>query len=443
VPLITIIDVLENALGELTHERIQRLTRAEIEALAQGVNAFYDSWEAPPVGPDDLRMYSGGWIAGNAEAEDARQYLYSSLLYAPSVVLHDPVAEWFDPHRKKLQAPPPLRVRSRQISSPQPVLVAGSEPHLLQSDGYFVFRDDPERTRLRLMSAVPLLSELAPLIRSGVVVPIPQWKLVREFQRGLLTAVRYDVQDATLAAIVAGAASDPPPRSDHIRGGTVMVGDGFIPADEQRALLEGPAYFLNKTLMLAEATSSRYSPPATTDAALLRHRLERLGDSLRRKDIDLQVVAGLIAADLPFLGSLDAKTIVAIHEAEEAFAAWRSELRTIVRAVESTQADGPEFELEAREVISDALLPRATEVQRAVSRSTILRNAASDQATSFGLDAISIAGAAVAAGSGLGSAAFLGLGLSAIGRAAYAGIFGPAAATRAHGVLATLVMKRP
>jgi hypothetical protein len=430
----SIVDVLENILGELTLSHINALTAADMDGLAQAVNVFYEGWRPPPSASDELRLYSGGWIAGNLAADDSRQQLYSSLLYGPAVVMHDPIAEWFDPYRSRIASPPPLRGALGGVQ------VQGAEPQLMQGDGYHVFSEEPERTRSHLAAAVPLLAELAPLIRRGIVVPIPQWQLVRQHQDGILAAVRHDVQDVGLATLIEAASSEPPPRSDHIRGLDVQPPGGFAAQDRLRAVVQNPAYFLNKTFAIAEATSSRYVPPAPIDAALSAYRIDKLAGELRRKSVDLQVVAALAAADLPFLGELDVKAILAVHDNEPAFAEWRAELRTVARAIETTPSQGAEFVREAGEVISDALLPRARAVQQAVSRSETMKRAAADQAVTFGVGAASITGAAIISGTALAPAALIGLGLSAIGRAVFASVFGPESTT--HGVLTSLVRRR-
>jgi len=427
-----VVDVVENFLGDLSGERIEKLSVSELDRLAEAVNAFYDAWEPPPLEADEFRLYAGGWIAGNFGVAEAREHLYTSLLYAPGVVMHDPIAEWFEPHRDRLVSPPPIRGRNG-------MQLQGAEPQLLGGDGYLAFRDDPDRTRQMLQAAIPMLGELAPLVRRGIVVPTPHWRLVRQRQESILSAVRHDSRDRELATLITDADA-PPPRADRIRGMDVVPSGGVIPADELRAVVQDPSYFLNKTLAIADATASRYVPPAAIDAGLLEHRLRKLGAELHRKDVDLQVVAGLTATDLPFLGSLDPKTLVAIREDEPAFVDWRAELRTIARTIELTPVEGEAFTREAVEVISDALIPRAREVARATSRSGVMKAVAKDQAITLGLGTASITGTAAIVGGPIAPAALVGLGISAVGRWAYSSLFG--ASPGQHGVLATLI-KRP
>jgi hypothetical protein len=282
----TILDVLENALEELTERRIRTMTALEIDDLAQAVNAFYDAWELPPTPDGDLRLYLGGWIAGNTAAPDARQHLLTGLLYCPSAVIHDPVAEWFDPGRELLRSPRPIRAADGVTE------VQGAEPQLRRGDGYYVFREEPDRTRGHLAAVVPMLRDLGPLIRRQALVPVPQWRLVRAQQEGILTAVRHDAQDEQLALLVQNEIDGPPPRMDNLRGMEVTPPGGPWPADRLRSIIQNPAYFLNKTAVIADATDSRYVPPAATDAVLWNYRVTKLGTELKRKDIDLQVISG-------------------------------------------------------------------------------------------------------------------------------------------------------
>lgn len=430
----TIVDVLENALGQLSQQRVRSLSKADIADLEQVVNAFYDAWDVPALPADDLRMYLGGWVAENPENPESKQHLYTSLLYSPSAILHDPVAEWFDPGREQLRSPPEIWAASRAMA------VQGAETQLLRGDGYFAFRDEPERTRDQLARAIPVLVELAPLIRSGLVIPIPQWRVVRKHQDAILTAVRHDAQDADLAALIEQAADQPPPRTDHIRGADVTPPGGVAPADHLRAVSQNPAYFLNKTAFIASATGSRYVPPAATDAALWNYRVSKLATELKRKDIDLQVVSALSSTELPFLGSLDAKTILDVHRDEQAFSDWRAELRAVARTIEAAPSAGQAFVDEASEVIADVLVPRAREIERAISRSAILKAAVQDQAVTLGVGTASISGAAAIVGAPLAPAALVGLGMTAVGRAVYASVFSPAP-QGSHAVLASLIKR--
>jgi hypothetical protein len=92
----TTLEILESALGEFTAERVRALTVQEIDSLAESVAESAEAWR-PPNAEGSFRTYSGGWTA-KVLGESVDQ-LYTSLVYSPSVVVHDPIAEWFDPFR--------------------------------------------------------------------------------------------------------------------------------------------------------------------------------------------------------------------------------------------------------------------------------------------------------------------------------------------------------
>jgi hypothetical protein len=184
----SILDILESSLGELKPDRIDALDAAGIEALAEAVNQFYAGWVLPDLN-DELSMYAGGWVAGNLEAVEARQYLYTTLLYYPKIIIHDPIAEWFFPDRSSLQSPP-------LITDTRGNGVQISEPALLSGDGYYALKADPERTKHKLKQSLSMLTELALLIREGVVISVPQWKIIKDRQDAILTATRHDVGDS-------------------------------------------------------------------------------------------------------------------------------------------------------------------------------------------------------------------------------------------------------
>lgn len=162
----TIVDALRTELGDLNPAKIDTLNTADLDALANAINRFYRTWSPPPLTDDGLRVYSGGWIAGNTSVPLAHKYLLTSLLYAPSVVMHEPLADWFDPDRARVNGLPP--VKGRRIS------VMSSEPDIRRGDGYFRHRAEPERTRAVLAAVIPVLAALEPLLHSGSVVAVPQ-----------------------------------------------------------------------------------------------------------------------------------------------------------------------------------------------------------------------------------------------------------------------------
>jgi hypothetical protein len=389
----TVLDVLENALeGELTSERAAALTDRDLITLEEVLNEFYSAWQ-PASSPDSsLRAYPGGWVAANYAAPQARSLLATTLLYFDAVLIHDPVGEWFDRRRDKLTGPPPIRYRNgAQLQS--------AEAALMSSDGYHHTRDNPDRTREQLKWMLPMLADFAPLIGSGIVIPFNQIGIVVERQSAILTAVRHDVRDAELIQRIREPIDLQAVTADYSRGLQLnLQGAGSVfPGDESRLIAQNPSYFLNKTIALADATGSRYTPPAATDTSLYHRRLERAGDELsRRAELDLRVASALTRTELPFVTEIDARTLVEIRQQEDAFGQWRAQLRTVVKQIESAPESG-QFADEAKEAFDDGFAAVAAEVRRAGSRSQVLRASTRDATINL-VTGVAVAGGAALAG---------------------------------------------
>ena len=151
---------------------------------------------------------------------------------------------------------------------------------------------------------------------------------------------------------------------------------------------------------------------------------------------------GLVAAELPFLAGIDPSTVLAIRENEEAFSEWRTELRNAIRIVESLPGDSVTFEAEARDVLTDTLVPRANAVRKAVSISAAMKDATKDGVTDFGVSAaaIGLAGLAVGGPPGAGIGVLV-AGIAVPLRWIYKIAFRPTP-SGASGVLAQLVRRK-
>ena len=426
----TSVDILESHLGALTKEVVDTIEAETLDALATDLNSYFTEWKASPE--EDLPLYSGGWIAGNLEVVEARQYLLNTLLYYPRVIMHDPLAEWFYPFRDGLVSPPPVVGKNSQM------IIRGSEPALLAGNGYFVFRSQPERTRLFLRSVLPMLKLLKPAIDQGVILLVPQWWLVRERQTSILSAVRHDVRNSDFVDVLRTSGDAPVPRTDHIRGMAVTPHGGWKAGEEYRGESQEASYFLNKTLAISDAVGALYIPPATNDARLLAVRLDSAAKELRAKDIELKVAPALMAAQLPWVGNLDADVILAIRKDSDSFADWRAELRTLLRSVSSSREDGTAFDTEARAVMQDGLLPRLHSIQNEMSKSAVLKSHLKDGVLELGLGTGSLV-AVASAGAPVTAVAVAALGVSAATRWLLSPFF--RSKTGSKSVLATLAKK--
>jgi hypothetical protein len=391
-PRLTIIDVLENALdGDLTRGAIDRLDLAEIAALAESVQDFYESWQPPVTAEGQLRVHLGGWVAGNLDHAGARDLLHTALVYAHEVILHDPVAAYFEPRRAALRGLPAIRHRSgMQIQS--------SQGHYEASGGW-VNAPNLEGARSYLGMAIEGLAPLAPLIRCGAAVPVPHLRIALDRQQGVLSAVRHMISDERFRHAVEQPVDGPPLTSDEAHGFRVLTEPLKSRADVLNQNFGPVAFYLARTLAIAEASGASYLPPSATDWALYENRLERvLAPALdRRAHVDLRVASAVGRSELPLLQGLDSSIVAKIHADEAAFEDWRRALRRFVKHVETSTSEGAAFEAESRQVLDDELTPMVEEVVKAVRRSRVLREQSRDAKITLA-SGVAIAGGAASAG---------------------------------------------
>jgi hypothetical protein len=387
----TIIDVLEALFGDddMSPERVGKMKRADVEALAAAVNEHYVGWASDE--PTRLRAHLGGWVAGNFGDSDARGVLATALLYADQVLLHDPLAEWFFLDRRRIRGPPPIRYRNG-------AKLQGSEGHLLATDGWIAHRDDLERNLRELRWMIPALAEMAPVIRSATAVLVPHLHVVVAAQEGLLSAVRHDLRDDQFIAAIESPIDQQPVATDFSRGVRLeLSGAGGMVSDADRRLsfAGNPAYYLNKTLAVASAAHALYMPPSATDWAIYEARVAAAARELKRvNDLDLKVLAALHSSRLPLFEGIELATVSRAREDDDAFGEWRAALRRAARGLQHLPVEGAAFEADSRQLLEDELAPAQKAVEKDATYFRRLRQASPDASVRLVAGA---AGAGVAA----------------------------------------------
>ena len=435
--LVSVVDVVENtwslSIAEAS-EFARTADRMAFEQLNEAVNDFYAVYEAPRPDGDEYRVSFGGWIANNLTPEHLA-YLRSSLLYADSTVIYDPIAAWFYPRRDELQALPSIKYANG-------LEIQSSEPAMLQGDGHHAPELDEERERQHIVHGLHVLAELAPLIRSSLVIPLNHLELMRRVQEGVISAVRHDLRDAGFTGLIENPIDLPPPRSDQIRGMEVSAGVAVRPEDRLREISQNSAYYLNKTIALAAESGSRYVPPAATDWRLYEYRLDKLGAELRGSaKLDLTVIGSLQTSELPYLADVSTDQILKVRQNEAPLEDFRRLLRRAVRQLETSPQEGDAFASEAKAVLADSLEPVAQDVRETVSRSAVLKKASREGGLNLVLGGATLGGLALA-GAPIGGAA-IAAGLSAIGRWVYGTTFGRDKPRGANAVVAQLLSGAP
>jgi hypothetical protein len=388
----TIVDVLENSLdGDLSARRAERLSLSEVKSLREVVLQFYDAWAPYPGAEGTLRVHLGGWVASAASDGLGRDLLHAALLYAHEVVIHDPVAAYFEPRRRSLRAFRPVVGQGLNLET--------SQIQHERSSGYEYFGEDHlDAHRSHLALAIPRVASLADLIRGGVVLPIPHLKLTLQRQEKIWTAVRYLLTDDDYARLVDNPIDRPALTADE--GPAVLLLTQPRTAEDARIQQYGDAaYYLSRSIAMADVAYASYLPPSATEWAIYQQRLSRLGSVLSRDSkLDLTVAPALLHSDLPYFDGLSSADVLAVRRHDESFEQWRSRLRKAGRQINALPSEGQAFITEAGDVLRDELEETAAEVRQAVSRSAALKRNLRPTTLGLSTGAAGIAGAAALAG---------------------------------------------
>lgn len=387
MPRLTIVHVLENALdGDLSATRVEQLSQREIDDLYDAVNLFYEEWEGEAPQDALLRVHLGGWIARMASAGLARDLLNSALLYAHEVVIYDPVAAYFEPRRHLLRKLPIIKGAAANVD--------GAAVNQEATAGYIRFKNDLAAHRSHLGLAVEQVAALAPLIKQGVALPVPHLRLTLARQEQIFTAVRHLLRDEDYIRVVSSPVDRPAITQDDGPNVHIQVRPR-TKADQRLQHYGDPAYYLARTLALAEASHAAYLPPSATEWAIYEQRLRMLGKTLQRRDrLELTVAPAIVASEVPYLTGLSPATLLAARADGEAFEMWRRALRRATRVIQASPADGQAFVDEARQILEDELTEVASEVQRETQKSRVLARSLRSHSLTI---ATSVAGVGVAA----------------------------------------------
>jgi hypothetical protein len=379
-PPATVLDVLEGFFGAIPGEAaVRALNHREIDELGHLVlqSAAVTAAAPAPTGT----VYPGGWLAGNWHEQLFRGDLTLALLYYPRLLVHDPLADFFFSDFASLPAGRPLRERhGRMTVSAGPAIWAPAV-------SYAGMRSNLDTLRDYLARVINFLLDVAPLLRSSVLITRSQWPTILHRSQALMTAVRHDVRSSDMQAVVADAlaAGDPVPSWDTIRGLNVLPSSGLRDSDEPWRF-QHEFFYLGKTLAIADAAGAKFVPPTESELKLLRIKANQAGRAavLGRQPLEmLAEVARVLVPDF----QLDARTAVAMRTSEDAFDDWHRGLRSLARGGEA-----PIEEL--RERVEDELLPQVRRLRLATDHSTTMRQALKDTTATTVISGAVAAGAA-------------------------------------------------
>lgn len=203
-------------------------------------------------------------------------------------------------------------------------------------------------------------------------MPIPHLKLALQRQEKIWVAVRHLLGDEEYLKLLANPIDHPALTQDE--GASAQFFVRARNAREDRLQRYGDAaYYLARSIALADAAYASYLPPSGTEWAIYQQRLQRLGSTLRSgQRLDLRVTPALVSSELPYFRNLSSADLIAARGNEESFELWRAGIRNATRSINAMPSE-EDFTEEAREVLADSLDGPAAEVRRAISRSTSLK----------------------------------------------------------------------
>lgn len=359
----TVLDVLEGFFGGLPSPRdVQLLSRGQIDELGELAVASAEARLLEGADSDGL-VYPGGWLGRHWDEPVFRRDLSLQLLYQPRLLVHDPIADYFFADVQQVPDARPLRT-TRGIT------VHAGPREWVTPLLYISERENLETVRGRLGHTVACLVDLAPLLRQGVVVALPQWPTVVARRRQIETSARHDVRDAAMRAVAASASPEGGqlPVWDHLRSAHVTMSDPWVASDEPWHW--HPEYLhLAKTLAIADAAGARYTPGTDDELRLLQAKASQAASAAARLQVRAELLHEVARIFLPDM-ELAPATAVAMRRSDDAFEDWRRLLRTIDHQSRGDSGD------ELRQYVEDVLQPEAAKVRRRVAGSSSLGDAA-------------------------------------------------------------------
>lgn len=353
----TILDVVDAYFHRDPEHNVLALNDREIEDLGQAVHTYYEnaSFAQTPGA-----VYLGGWHSGwhSLMQENARETL-SSLLYYDSIVIHDPLADYFRQGMPRLPVLKPIRERRRKYTISTPI-EGWARAYSWGED-----RAAPDLVRHRLSKILHRLETIRPAIEAGIVLPRTVWPAVESKAHELAASMRADIRDPGMQSVLSELVqeNDPPLSWDDIRGFAITPDSGIFPGDE--ALVgQAPFLYLAKSIAIAQTTGSRYAPYTSPDFRLFAAKVEQAISKTAGR-VSGEVIHSIGGLLLPEV-DLPVKELLKIRQNESAFDSWRAEMRTMNREMGHLKAG------DLREAVADALTPAIHRVDTALSQGSYL-----------------------------------------------------------------------
>lgn len=338
---ITILDVIDNFFAQDSTPDVARLPGQRLYELGHEVQRLTTEMTPPRVGSGSI--YLGGWPSANFWAVSG-DLIMSTLLYVDSVVVKDPLTDWFSFSQYRV-------------------------PHLMSSRPGYI---DPEthaprvaETRAFLGAVIPSLRRLRPLVESGAITFAPSADLnlrespaIEGMTRDLMERLVTDT-----AAYTGQFAATEITAEDNVRG-LFVTAPGDQDASVRRCLEHGMRHFAREYL-LACAVGATYTAPFRHEQYLCEHGLDAFITSGDR------VAKALMTTCLPILSNLT-PSVVAKIRSEDSYEEFRAQMHTVYAGfpVGASDDEASKYLLDQERAL---LSPPLKEAERQLSRGILGR----------------------------------------------------------------------
>lgn len=357
----TVLDVVENHFGSWpSSSEVLKFSAAEVQAFAEVVNDFAEAQAHLPVRP--RTTYLGGWFGANWLDAGLLAERNAALLYYDRCLVDDPLAGFFFDQFSSLP-------EFRGVSDPARRMTVFGGPRVWgEHTTYHSMRANPEIALTRLAQILAALSDMAPLIREGVVQLRSQWPVLISRRSSLETAMRFDAADERLQAAVRkyddSPADEKPLVWDTLRGMRAVPGVG-VRASDERWVTQGELFYLNKSLAIADSAHATYAPSVNSDFEILLAKSRQFDARAHQHRFPVELLQEIARLAVPDV-NLTPKLAVQIRQNEQNFQEWRDRVSRIARA----GANDTPVELAAR--VDDELGAEVARLNRTVNSSRVL-----------------------------------------------------------------------
>lgn len=294
----TVLDIIDNFFVRDADLDVARIPGRRLYELGREARRLAQAADSPQVSRGSI--YLGGWPSANFWAVSG-DLIMSTLLYADSVVVKDPLTDWFSFSQYRV-------------------------PHLMASrPGYL----DPEthrplvaQTRAFLLVVVPALRRLRPLVESGALVFAPSADLnlrlssaIDTMSRELMTQLVADAGEYSKLFAPTEIAAE-----DNVRG-LFAAAPGHQDASVRRSLGHGMRHFARE-YTLAQSVGATYTAPFRHEQHLCQNGLGAFTSPGDR------VTTALMTTELPILTNLT-PAVVAKVRADDSYEEFRARLHDV------------------------------------------------------------------------------------------------------------------